>query len=75
MNKVLEKAIQKLGWLSDAEQEQIAALLMTLTGETQEPYRLTGEERTAVEAGLDEAKRGEFVSDADMEAFWRRHRA
>jgi len=75
MNKVLEKAIQKLGQLSDAEQEQIASLLMTLAGEAQEPYRLTGEERAAVEEGLAEAKRGEFVSDADMAAFWRRHRA
>ena len=37
------------------------------------PYRLTPEERALVEEGLDQAKRGEFVPDAEMDAFWARH--
>ena len=38
-------------------------------------YALTDDERTAVQVGLDQANRGEFVSDSEMEAFWRRNRA
>jgi hypothetical protein len=33
------------------------------------------DERAAVQVSLDQANRGEFVSDAEMEAFWRRSRA
>lgn len=36
-------------------------------------YRLSEAERTLVEEGIAEADRGEFVSDAEMEAFWNRH--
>ena len=38
-----------------------------------EDYRLSAEERELVQAGLDQADRGEFVPDADMEEFWKRH--
>jgi predicted transcriptional regulator len=36
-------------------------------------YRLTDEERAAVKKGLEAAERGEFVSDEDMAAFFKRH--
>ena len=38
-------------------------------------YMLTDDERAAVQIGLDQANRGEFISDSEMEAFWRRNRA
>ena len=38
------------------------------------PHEVTDEERAAIEIGLEQAKRGEFVSDADMDAFWNRNR-
>jgi len=38
-------------------------------------YMLTADERDAVQIGLDQANRGEFISDSEMEAFWRRNRA
>ena len=34
---------------------------------------MTDEERAAVREGLEQARRGEFVSDEEMEAFWKRH--
>ena len=37
-------------------------------------YRLSDDEQSAIEVGLAEAERGEFVSDADMAAFWNRNR-
>jgi predicted transcriptional regulator len=38
-------------------------------------YRLSEEERAAVRVGLEQAKRGEFVPDDEMERFWKRNRA
>jgi predicted transcriptional regulator len=38
-------------------------------------YMMTDDERAAVQIGLDQANRGEFISDSEMEAFWRRNRA
>lgn len=49
-------------------------VLETMEQSGADAYRLTGEERALVEAGLAQAERGEFVSDADMEAFWTRNR-
>jgi predicted transcriptional regulator len=34
-------------------------------------YRLTDDERAAVREGLEQARRGEFVPDAEMKAFWK----
>ena len=35
-------------------------------------YTMSDEERAAVQRGLEQAQRGEFVSDEDVEAFWKR---
>jgi predicted transcriptional regulator len=35
--------------------------------------RLTDEERAAVREGMEAARRGEFVSDDELAAFYRRH--
>jgi len=35
-------------------------------------YVMSDEERAAVLRGLEQARRGEFVSDEDVEAFWKR---
>ena len=64
--------------------ERIATLPEELLGEVEESvdeierchegvFRLTDEERAAVRKGLDAARRGEFVSDEELAAFYRRH--
>ena len=35
-------------------------------------YIMSDEERAAVARGLEQARRGEFVSDEEVEAFWKR---
>jgi predicted transcriptional regulator len=35
-------------------------------------YTMSDEERAAVQRGLEQAQRGEFVSDEEVEAFWKR---
>ena len=37
-------------------------------------YRLSDEERAAVRAGMEAARRGEFVPDDEMERFYQLHR-
>ena len=65
--------------------ERVAALPEELLGEVTETvddivrwhediYRLSDDERAAVRKGMEAARRGEFVSDAELEAFYRRHR-
>ncbi|MGD0025485.1 MAG: hypothetical protein ABSC37_12820 [Xanthobacteraceae bacterium] len=64
--------------------ERIAALPEELLGEVEESvdeierwrdgvFRLTDEERAAVRRGVEAARRGEFVSDEELAAFYRRH--
>ena len=36
-------------------------------------FRLTDEERAAVRKGMEAARRGEFVTDEELAAFYRRH--
>jgi len=37
-------------------------------------YRLSDEERTAVRAGMDDARRGDFASEDEIEEFYQLHR-
>jgi alkylhydroperoxidase family enzyme len=64
--------------------ERIAALPDELLGEIEQSideierwrgnvFRLTDEERAAVRKGMDAARRGEFVTDEELAAFYRRH--
>jgi alkylhydroperoxidase family enzyme len=64
--------------------ERIAALPEELLGEVEESvdeierwrdgvFHLTDEERAAVRRGMDAARRGAFVSDEELAAFYRRH--
>ena len=64
--------------------ERIAALPEELLGEVEESldeierwrdgvFRLTEEERAAVRRGMDAARRGDFVTDEEVAAFYRRH--
>lgn len=36
-------------------------------------YVMTPDERAAVDEGIGQARRGEFVSDEEMDAFWKRN--
>ena len=65
--------------------ERIAILPEELLGEVAESvdeiermrdsvFRLTDDERVAVRKGMEAARRGDFVTDEEMDAFYRRHR-
>ena len=73
MTKLFEKAIEQARGLTDDEQDEAAEILLSLMAKRQEPVRLDEETLAAVNEGLDQARRGEFVSDEEMAAFFKRH--
>ena len=73
MSKLLEEAINKVRELPEAEQDEAAEMLLSVASKKGAPVKLDDETRTAVREGREQARRGEFVSDQDMAAFFRRH--
>ncbi len=73
MTKLLEKAIAKARELPDEDQDAIAIMLLSMTAEDPELDPVDDATRTAILEGLEQARRGEFVPDAEIEALWKRH--
>jgi hypothetical protein len=73
MTKLLEQAIASLKNLPEAEQDEAAEVLLSLVSRFREPVRLDDETRAAIREGSEQARRGEFVSDAEMAEFFKRH--
>ena len=73
MTKLLEKAIAKISELSDEDQDALAVHLLALVDTGQGVVELDEETRAAIREGLEQARRGEFVPDEEMEGLWKRH--
>ena len=73
MTKLLEDAIKKVRELPEAEQDEAAEMLLSVALKHEQPVRLNDETRAAVLEGREQARRGEFTSDEDMAAFFKRH--
>ncbi len=52
-------------------QDEIARMMLSMAG-NDEPYELTDDERAVIERSMAEAARGEFVSDEEVERFWKK---
>ena len=72
MTKLLEQAIARVQSLPEAEQDEAAEVLLSLVSRFREPVRLDDETRAAIREGSEQARRGEFVSDAEMAEFFKR---
>jgi predicted transcriptional regulator len=55
------------------DQEELAELAREIEAHRTGIYVMSDEERAAVREGLNQASRGEFVSDDEMDAFWKRY--
>ncbi len=73
MTKMLDEAIKKVRELPDSVQDDAAEMLLSVAAKQGEPIRLDEETRAAVQEGRAQARRGEFVSEEDMQAFFERH--
>jgi predicted transcriptional regulator len=73
MTKLFEQAIAKVLTLSDEEQDAIAVQLLAMADIGAAAVELDDETRAAIREGLDQARRGEFASDEEIAALWKRH--
>ncbi len=73
MTKLLEDAINKVRDLPEAEQDEAAEMLLSVASKKAGRVRLDDETRAAIREGREQARRGEFVSDEEMVAFFERH--
>jgi predicted transcriptional regulator len=72
MTKLLEKAIAQARALPPEDQDTLAAVLLAMTDEGGGIAPLDDEARTAIREGLEQARRGEFVPEAEIAALWKR---
>jgi len=56
----------------DDDQEELIELAREIEARRTGVYVMNEEERAAVREGLEQARRGEFVSDDEMDAFWKK---
>lgn len=72
MTKLLEKAIEKARELPAEDQDAVAVAVLSMAEETP-VVALDDDTRAAIREGLEQARRGEFVPDAEIKALWKRH--
>ena len=58
----------------EEDQEELADVAREIESRRSGVYRLSDEERAAVRAGMDAARRGDFVPEDEMEEFYNLHR-
>ena len=72
MTKVLEDAIEKVRRLPEDQQAYVAEVLEQIAAAGGDPFVVPESHRAAVLDGLAEAERGEYVSDEEMAALWKK---
>ena len=72
MTKVLEDAIEKVRKLPEDRQAYIAEVLEQIAAAGGDPFLVPEAHRAAVLEGLGQAERGEFASDEEMAALWKK---
>jgi hypothetical protein len=70
MTKLLDEAIEKVRELPDAAQDDAAQMLFSLAARQRGPVELDEETLIAVLEGRGQSRRGEFVSDDEMQKFF-----
>jgi len=74
MNKRLETLLERVSALPEEAQDELLDHVALIEARQSGVYRLSDDEKAAVKVGLEAAERGEFVSDEDMAAFFKRHK-
>jgi predicted transcriptional regulator len=73
MTKLLERAFARARELPEEDQDSIAIMLLSMTTDEPQIDPIDDATRAAILEGLGQARRGEFVPDAEIEALWKRH--
>jgi hypothetical protein len=72
MTKLLEKALETVRLLPPENQDEIARAMLALAGNDSEPEDIDPAHLPDILESLAQAKRGEFATDAEIEAAFRR---
>ena len=72
MTKLLDEAIERARALPEADQDQVAEVLMAVVQKSRAACRLTEEQAETVRRTQDAVRQGAIASDDDMDALWRR---
>jgi len=72
MTKVLEDAIEKVRRLPEDRQAYVAEVLEQIAAAGSDLFVVPEEHRAAVLEGLDQADRGQFATDEEMAALWKK---
>jgi hypothetical protein len=72
MTELLEKAIATVTRLDPARQDEIARIMLAVSGEEKEPEDIDPEDLPHVLEGLAQAERGEFASEEQIKATFAR---
>ena len=72
MTKLLEEAVEKLSQLPKGRQDELARMLIDVAASDLHPYQLNDMERAAIDEASVQADRGEFASDEDVAAMWKK---
>jgi len=74
MTKLLDQALEIARSLPADAQDDIARIVLQLAGtEAASPVILSDDERSAIAASKEAAKRGEFATEAQVRATWAKH--
>jgi predicted transcriptional regulator len=73
VTKLLEQAFEAARSLPPAMQDEMARVIMAMTGEELPVVQLTPEEEASFEQSLAQAERGEFATDDQVRAIWTKH--
>jgi len=74
MTKLLDQALQVARNLPSDAQDDIARVVLQLAGADEAvTVMLSGDERKAIAASKEAAARGEFATDAQVQATWAKH--
>jgi predicted transcriptional regulator len=70
MTKVLEDAIEKVRKLPEERQAYVAEVLEQIAAAGSDVFAIPESHRAAVLEGLEQAERGEFMTDDEMASLW-----
>jgi predicted transcriptional regulator len=73
MNAKLQNLFERIAALPDELLGEIEQTIDEIERWRGDVFRLTDEERAGVRKGMEAARRGEFVTDEELAAFYRRH--
>jgi hypothetical protein len=71
MNELLKKAVSAVNQLPDADQDEIARMMLAMSSDD-EVAAVPSEHVASIQEGLAQARAGLFASDDDVTAAWKR---